>query len=177
MIFIFGRHCFIDEACFFRCLPVPIYSIGHYFMFYWTFFIDRLIRLWLESFFWRHPDRFSVLFFTFDFCLCWSLQVWEGVVLCSLGYRSLRPLVTYPSLIMVCSPSILELTLINALFNESWWRNCYRYTKWYSIITPKAQDTIRRIRLDWPKKWLLKWLPLAQLSWYVTLQVWGGSRY
>ena len=29
-----------------------------------------------------------------------------------IGYRSLRPLVTYPSLIMVCSPSILELTLI-----------------------------------------------------------------
>jgi len=28
------------------------------------------------------------------------------VILCSLGYRSLRPLVTYPSLIMVCSPNI-----------------------------------------------------------------------
>ena len=38
--------------------------------------------------------------------------LYVNVVLCSLGYRSLRPLVTYPSLIMVCSPSILELTLI-----------------------------------------------------------------
>ena len=86
MIFIFGRHCFIDEACFFRCLPVPIYSIGHYLMFYWTFFL-LTVRLDFDL----SPSFdiilfvFSTLFhFRFRLCIVEIFQQCGRVLYCAL---------------------------------------------------------------------------------------------